>query len=165
MMSLLRALSVPLLAVALIGSAGCGASDEDPDYKFNAQQMEQAVAGDWQGDITFTGKAAATFQLHLEHVAPSTTPACGSRTLTQVQCIDATTMGLKGTLSTSEGTYDAAQLTGSFLIEGTDMRYGVLYLTLPGSSTLQANYDNGAFKDCQIWTNGQQSATFTMTRK
>ena len=101
----------------------CGAEEEE--FRFGAAEMQNAVTGEWTGTLTVGGQPT-THSLHLERAEPSARPMCENRTFAHPQCIDMTTMGLVGTLTTADKAYTDAAVSGSFDVYGFELSGGDL---------------------------------------
>lgn len=160
-----------LVALALAGS-GCadssGDDDDDDagrDFQYGVEEMRTTVVGDWAGDFVPKSGAATTLTLRLEHSPPGTKPACGNRALgAGVQCIDSSTLAVKGTLSTADGAYRDVPVEGEFMVLGLTMSGGSLSLRLEGDASLSAEWAQGGFRDGSVQKGGAESATFTLRR-
>lgn len=158
-----------LVALALAGS-GCADSsgdddDDAPGFQYGVDEMRTTVVGDWVGDFVPKSGATTTLTLRLEHSPPGTKPACGNRALgTGVQCIDSSTLSVKGTLSTADGVYRDVPVEGEFEVMGLTMSSGWLSLRLEGDTNLSADWVQGGFRDGSVQKGGAESATFTLRR-
>jgi hypothetical protein len=154
---------VALLA-AFAALPACVSSEEKPS--FGADEMKAVVVGTWTGTLT-TGGKTSDMTLVLEYAAPGSTPACSNRTLgVDPECIDVTTMGLKGTVTTSDGVYKDAPLTGTFSVMGMDVSGGYLDLTFKDGRRLSAQQQqqSKAFGDCKLYDDYQEAGSCTMAR-
>ena len=158
-----RSLAVAFLTLA----AGCSASAEDPPYLFGASEMRHASEGHWVG--TLKGASSET-PVDLELVyAPSTQAACGSRTLEHgaltTACAGPTSsMGYTGTISTGDKRFEKAPLTANFMVFGSTLSDGELWVTVTGekaSGTLP--FRSGGFSEGSF-TLGGEAFTITVTR-
>ena len=156
--------SIGVLLV-IVGTAGCGASDsEQPTPNFGAEEMKAIVVGDFTGTLV-TGTQSTPLKLHLDHAPPTEQAQCGTRALgMNVECIDTTSLGLLGSLSTDDGKFAATPVKGSFMVFGLEIKGGNLQLTLPQGVTLSANYANGKFDGCELRDAASSASTCTLTR-
>lgn len=127
--------------------------------------MESTVAGDWTGTLRMTGSPDTALTLHLKYAPPGTQTACGNRVLAHSQCIDESTMRLEGTLTTTDKTFTAAPLTGSFSVMGLELSEGQLALSTKDGVALHVTYSKGAFATGQVQKSGGAAAgTFDLRR-
>lgn len=138
-----------LLCLASLGVAafatGCGPSYEEDEFEYGADEMRSAIVGDWSGDLTLTGRAPTTLTLHLEHQPPGVGPACGSQSLgVGLACSPHSSLGLKGTLSSTDGTYRDTPVEGSFWVNGVVLKSGSLSVYLDDGSELSAGWNQGS---------------------
>ena len=132
------------LALGLFLTA-CGsdsASSAAPTYSYGLLDMQKVVVGDYTGTLTPVGKPMAAVTMRLDYAPPGQKPACGSRTL----CVDMSSMGLVGKITTSDGTYKDGVVTGAFDVFGTELQGGTLSVRLPDTSTLNIPYEAGKLR-------------------
>jgi hypothetical protein len=147
---------VPLAAFFLNPNLAC--SDE-PQFQYGAPEMRAAVEGDWSLTITPAGGTAMQVTVHIQQSATALTAtaarppghrlvreaqACGTRTLVKSAgaCIDSTEMPLAVTYASGDSTFQSAQMSGQFLVNGLVFAMGDLYLTIGAYQLLvQVNAD------------------------
>lgn len=157
-----------LLALTLLVSAaavaGCGSSDSEetqPDFRYGVEDMKALVVGKWTGTLTPTGKPASSATLELSYAPPGTKPACGDRTL----CIDASHMTVKGTLTTSDGTYQGGLVTGTLDVFGTEISSGSLSLTFPDGAVVTFPIQNKTVSaEGDVFLGGNAVAKISLSR-
>lgn len=155
-----RAMRGTLLLVGCLLVACASSSESEPSWQFGAADVDSALGGTWTGSYTSAGKTG-TITLDLTR-KPASTTKCGSRTLS-TKCIDATSVELVGTLTTSDGTYSATTLTGTMMVMGTSFTSGEINLRTTDGKTFFANYNSASLKDGRL-TLPSGEATFTLTR-
>lgn len=155
--------------LVLVGGAGCGGEStnetEGPAFEYGLSEMRATAEGTWTGAFERKGQPATTMTLVLAYSAPKAQPACDSRALGHPLCIDMSSIGIVGTLTTADGSYDKAPVTGSFNVMGTKLTNGDLFLALSDGLQMTATYDGDERFTNGTLSDGQGSAgTFTMTR-
>lgn len=161
-------LRAPLVSLCL-ALVACGGSDSGTEaettFSFGDKDMAKVATGDFTGTMSMTGKPDTTFTLHLDQSKPASNPACGSRTFVHPLCVDLTTMGVGGILTSADGTFDKAAVTGSLEVIGTEMKQGTMHLTVSGKS-LSCTWDGAAFQTGQVMdaSSGAALGTFTLKR-
>lgn len=152
-----------LILVSVL-TACASSSSSDPDWKFGAAEAESSLAGKWAGTFT-AGAKTGSIDLDLALAAPTATPKCGSRTLGLApKCIDVTTVRLVGTLTTSDGAFNAAAVSGALEVFSTTLSSGQLELKTADGKTLTAQYQPSTFKDGRLAL-ASGEATFTLARR
>jgi hypothetical protein len=145
-------------------NAACGPSSEEEPH-FGPEEMKAAVVGKWTGTLALHTAQPASMALTLEYAAPGSSPACSNRTFGMAPtCIDVTTMGLKGSITTTDGKFDQAAVTGIFEVFGLELRGGQLQLVLPGDLTLSARQTPAGFEDCKLRDTTGEAGTCTLSR-
>lgn len=154
-----------LAAVVALSLPACAFNNNaDPEPNFGAEEMQALIVGTWTGTLTLQGKTSA-MQLVLEHAPPGTSPACSNRTLgVDPACVDMTTLGVKGTLTTADGAYAASPVTGTFNVMGLELRGGFLELKLQDGKSLSAQHEGGGFTGCSVWADHGEAGSCTMSR-
>jgi len=148
------------LTVAL---AACGSSSED-EPKFGAAEMQAAAVGDFTGTLA-TDTQPTSLNLHLEHAPPGSAPACSNRTLgMSPQCVDMTTLGLRGTITTGDGKLSQTPITGSFMAFGLELTSAELRLNLPQGALLTATWSSGKFNECSVTDGTSKARACTIAR-
>ncbi|MBI2394654.1 MAG: hypothetical protein HYV09_34110 [Deltaproteobacteria bacterium] len=162
---MLRSLAVFACCALLACSSSSSSSSDEPEWQFGAAEAEAALAGAWNG--TWSAAASSgSIELKLSMASPGATPKCGSRTLSSdlgVKCIDMTSIRLVGTLTTSDGTYKDAPVTGALEVDGTKLTSGFLSLRTAAGETVDANYVQPAFQSGRLQLK-DGTATFSLTR-
>jgi hypothetical protein len=152
----------------LLGGTGCGGESTETEaagFEYGLSEMRATAEGTWTGAFEQTGHPATTMTLVLTYSAPQAQPACGNRTLGQPLCIDMSSIGIVGTLTTADGSYDKAPVTGSFNVEGTKLVGGDLFITLPDGLRMGATYQDKHFTDGTLSDDHGSAGTFTMARQ
>lgn len=164
-MQLLRTLSLALVVATFAACSGDDSATTQPEtFTFGEADVRAAVTGDFTGTLTISGKAATPLKVHLDKAPVSTTKAaCGNRSLTDPQCITVSTMQLVGTVWSDDKTFDAAAVTGTFDVYGTDLRSGSLRL-VAGSRTLDFSFDAGTFKNGRLLDGADSAGGATLAR-
>lgn len=149
-------------ACTVMACGSSSSSESEPAWSFGAADVDSALGGTWMGGYTVAGKTGSiTLELTRK---PASTTKCGSRTLSaEVKCIDATSVELVGTLTTSDGTYTATPFTGTMMIIGTSFTSGEINLRTTDGKTFFANYQSASLKDGRLALPSGE-ATFTLTR-
>lgn len=130
--------------VAFVGA--CGPNYEEEEFEYGADEMRSAIVGDWSGELTMDGQPTTALTLRLEHQPPGgVAPACGSQSLgVGLACSPHSSLGLKGTLSSADGTYRDTPVEGSFWVDGVVMKSGSLSMVLDDGSQLSAGWSQGS---------------------
>ncbi len=152
-----------LLVCAL---TACASSSSEPDWKFGAAEAESSLAGKWTGTFTSGGKTGS-IDLELALAAPTAAPKCGNRTLSTdlaPKCMDTTSVRLVGKLTTSDGAFNAAAMTGGLEVFTTTLTSGWLELKTADGKSLTAQYSPSTFKDGRLAL-ASGEAVFTLTRR
>jgi hypothetical protein len=160
----LRLLALLPLLLAAGGCAGPSSEEKEEDeFTYGADEMRAQVVGDWSGELTLSGRAATALTLHLEHRPPGVEPACGNRVLgAGLLCSPSSTLGVKGTLTTADGSYSNAPVEGSFSVYGEDMRGGgSLWLELADGVVFDAELSDGVASAGQV---SQKNESFEILR-
>jgi len=152
-------------AVVVITLPACSASsDSDEGPTFGAAEMQAVVVGTWNGTLTVGGNTAA-MTLVLEHAAPGKSPSCSNRTLgVDPECVDMTSMGVKGTLTTADGAYTASPLTGTFQVIGLELSGGYLDLKLNDGKRISAQQKDKGFSGCTLYDDQGEAGSCTMAK-
>jgi hypothetical protein len=154
--------AAPVIACLLMG---CGPSDEDPEFEFGADEMKNAVTGDWVGSFKPEGATATDLTVHLDYAPPTAQPACGNRELSHPLCLDISTIKLTGTLTTADAKYSNAAVTGYFTVDGTKLTNGTLEMKLPDGTNMNASYHDGIFDQGSFYKDVEAGpGTFTLER-
>lgn len=131
--------------VLLLCLSSCGSDSSSataPTYNYGISDMQKVVVGDYTGTLTPVGKSTATLTMRLDYAPPGQKPACGSRTL----CVDMSSMGVTGKITTSDGTYKDGVVTGAFDVFGTELVGGSLSLRFPDTTTLNLPFESGKLR-------------------
>ena len=157
---------VGALTFTLSLCVGCGSgSQTEEDPSFGAEEMKAAVVGDWSGTVTWKDAKSTPMALHVEHAPPASSPACFNRTFgLSTECIDMSSLAVKGTITTTDGKFDQAEWTGRFEVMGLELRGGFLDVMLPDGVTLSAMWTPSGFKDCVLSGGSGEIGTCTMSR-
>lgn len=150
-----------LLALVLASVAACGSSEAEPDWQFGSADVDSALVGTWNGTWT-VGAKTGSLQLVLSRTTPTASTKCGERTLS-TKCIDATTIGLVGTLTSSDDAFKATPMTGTLWVSSLTLTYGDLNLRTTDGKTLAARFEPGKLVDGRI-TLAAGEATFSLAR-
>ncbi|HRI63851.1 MAG TPA: hypothetical protein PK156_06425 [Polyangium sp.] len=150
-----------VVMAACAALTGCGSEATEPEYGFDETDMQNAVVGNWSGDMSLTGQMSTTFTLSIKQV-PALQPACGSRTFNAPLCVETSSMSLEGTLTTADKVFDAAVMQGSFFVIGLEMNNGELSFS---GSGVNINGGLDMMKtDQELTISGSKSGTATMHR-
>jgi hypothetical protein len=148
-----------------------GSGEEEPS--FGETEMRAAVAGTYVGVLKATGESVTVVLDEAVGTSSSATQStrrvqCSSRSFIRpaAACADMTSMGLSGTLMSSEGQIPETTLGGMFRVYGLALEYGQLDITTAEGGKLTANYDSvNGITDFKYTPSGTSTPlTFNVTR-
>jgi len=150
----------------------CSPAATPRDFEFGAKEVKDTVLGKWEGTVTYSDGKTSKYTLELQH-APSTGKSenplrirCTNRQFLQVAsaCVESTHLGLKGTFTTEDKTYDKIAVTGQFEIVGLVLKNGYLNIKWKDNKeSLSSQFKDGAFQDGKFNQDGK-NGTFTISR-
>lgn len=153
MKRLILATSLCLTVVIINPTFGCSSSDIE--YNFSEADMRAAVAGTYTGSFQ---DHTETVTLNLDEGVGNSSTTTQSLSLRQLQCsrsfsfvkpaaacMPTTTMKVTGQIASGNGSIASSAVSGIFEIHDVNLTDGGLTLTLADGSTVNANFQNGAF--------------------
>ena len=155
---------VRITVVSGLMAFGCFGCAGEEEFEFGADEMNGTVSGAWVGTLNIDGAEATELTLDLERRAPGMSPACGNRTMVHTNCIDMTSMSFDGHLTTDDGAYVQAPVTGEFMVVGLKLDNGDLRIRLPDGVVLSAFYDGTTFQEGDVQTREGTIGTVALRR-
>lgn len=143
MKRLLTALTCAFSALVLNPMIACQSEGED-DYSFDEADMRAVVVGTYTGTVTST---ADTITVHIDEATAATISSRFSRCSTRSfikpaeACAMASDMQLTAHVVSTHAAIGEAELSGSFMVTGTDLTNGNVWLSGPSGISLTATYD------------------------
>lgn len=163
-----RPLPALLAALALASLAGCLApTEEEPAFTFGLADVKSAATGSFRGTLARADGTKTDLAIELAHAPPAYGAQCGNRALGyEVACVDESSMGLTGTVTTGDGERKADPVTGAFRVIGLNLTNGELDLEASDHATFRASWSAGAFADGRAADpRGAPLGTFTLERR
>jgi hypothetical protein len=128
-----RSLSLATLAFAA-AVAGCGDDSSEAEFDFDEGDIRAIAVGTFTGLLELAGRPDTTHDLVIQQAPPESSPQCGNRAFSRPLCIESTTMGLAGRLTSADGAFGNLALQGELVIFGLQLDSGELTLDGDGVS-------------------------------
>jgi hypothetical protein len=122
------------MGIVSVAALGCSSDPEDA-YRYDAQDMRDAVLGAWAGSYEVEGSDPLELSLTItEPVRGTNRLACSNRTFSEragqrLQCASTSSLAVSATLSVEAAALKDVALDGEFFVPSLELDFGTLSLS------------------------------------
>lgn len=153
-----------LLRYLLVASLTLGcASEEEDGPAMTAEQASATFTGTWSGTYARAGQPDGTLTFTLRMANPVPTVKCGSHVLSTKCSGTTTSVGLLGTVTTSDGAFAATEVRAGVVLGSPSA--GWFEASATGATVAYGNYRDGAIHDGTLKLPTGEAKFKVLTRK